>query len=231
MSTSAISQSQTTATSMSLPTLQDIKNNLSDPQKWLYLIPTIGAIAIGILSTSHFALGLAVGGAIVLTMIPISKSLERLGFLREDRGNEYSKLVRNFPLSGTLIAPVVEEGIFRGVIQPLIARSIIWLVPTATAAFFGAGFAVATAVSIVATATLFGFVHLFNQHKNSHIQATITGIEGIAFGVLAAQFGLGASIAAHITVNTIVITIGKIFYKEPETAASSGAQSLQLIRG
>jgi membrane protease YdiL (CAAX protease family) len=227
MSISAISQSQTSAASISGPTAQNIIDNVSDPQNWLYLIPTIGTLAIGILFAPHFAIGLGIGAAMACAKIPIALALRALGVLKkEERDSEYEKSILSFPLLGTLIAPIVEEGFFRGVLQPLATRTMIWLVPAAAAtAFFGTGLSIATAVTIVATATLFGLAHLSNPHKNSHIQAIITGVDGIVFGVLAAQFGLGASIAAHIAGNTLLITIGKIFHKNSETASSSGVQS------
>jgi len=226
MSISTISQSQA-STALTTPTIEDVKNNLQNPHNWLYLIPTIGAVVIGTLFAPNFLLGMAAGVAIGFTAIIITKALATLGiFKTEGKNSEYMKQLFAFPLLGTLIAPVAEELVFRGGIQPLLTRTLIWLVPTTTAIFAGTGLSIAAAVSIVATAAIFGFAHIFNQHQNSHIQAIITAVEGVAFGILAAQFGLGASIAAHLTINTILITLGKIVYKAAETSNPSG----QLIR-
>ena len=72
-------------------------------------------------------------------------------------------------------------------------------------------------VSIVATAAFFGFIHIFNDHKNSPIQAFSATLGGILLGVSAAQFGLGCAIAAHIVHNTIITTLKK-FGKEESPA-------------
>jgi membrane protease YdiL (CAAX protease family) len=225
MGISTISQSQIPTSSATL-SFEDIKDNLCNPKNWYYLIPTVGAITLGILFAPNFSIGLAAGGAIWFVATTISATLATCGFANlDDRNSEYMKTLFGFPLLATFFAPVGEELVFRGAIQPLLTRAIVWLVPAATAAFFGTGLGIATTVSIVATAAIFGFIHTFNKHKNSHIQALVTGVQGIAFGVLAAQFGLGASIAAHMMVNTILFTLGRLVYKEPPETTATGSQS------
>jgi membrane protease YdiL (CAAX protease family) len=176
------------------------------PRNFLFLIPTITGIAIGILFLPNFGLGLAFGIAeLAITLISVSL-LSQAGIISrtKDNNNEYDKYVRKSLLAVSLFGPIAEEGIFRGLIQPLVTRSIQILVPVAATALFGTGLSVATAVSIVATSVLFGAAHYFNPHKNAHIQAISTAIGGLTLGFLSAQFGIGASIAAHIAFNSII---------------------------
>ncbi len=114
-----------------------------------------------------------------------------------EKNSEYDRHVRKSLLAVSLFGPIAEEGIFRGLIQPLVTKSIQILVPAATAALFGTGLSVATVVSIVATSVFFGAAHYFNPHKNAHIQAVSAALGGLTLGLLSAQFGIGASIAAH----------------------------------
>ena len=58
---------------------------------------------------------------------------------------------------------------------------------------------------------IFGLIHAFNDHKNAHIQAMCATVAGILFGITAAQFGLAASIAAHMVNNTMAVTFLKAY--------------------
>jgi membrane protease YdiL (CAAX protease family) len=220
MSISTISQSQMSAASTVL-NIEDVKKNLCNPLKWLYLVPTIGTMAIGILFAPNFAIGLAAGGAISLIGILSAVTLASLDIMKtSDEDSEYAKQIRAFPLFATIVAPVGEELVFRGAMQPLLTKAIVSLAPAAAVAFLGTSLSIATSVAIAASAALFGFVHIFNEHEHSYIQAIVTAIQGVALGILAAQFGLAASIAAHMTTNTILITLGKLCHQGSETTTS-----------
>lgn len=82
----------------------------------------------------------------------------------------------------------------------------------------------ATSVSMVCvTAILFGLLHLGNPHENAPIQTILATLAGVTFGVLALQYGLWASIAAHIMVNTLAtlgIFIGDEYSLQEHTAAT-----------
>ena len=175
----------------------------SEPQKWLYLVPTVGAIALGCMFVPHFGVGLALGAATLVAVTPLAIIQNVLGLTKEDPDNDYLKTLQMYPIFATLVAPIAEEGLFRGLVQPLAVRAILFLAPAAAAAFFGTGFTAAAVIATAATAALFGLAHAFNNHQNSYLQAINTTCSGIAFGLISVQFGLGACIAAHIMFNTI----------------------------
>ncbi len=189
--------------------LESIQNNVSDKKDWSFLIPTISVLALGVIFASNVPLGMAIGvGTPVVTIFPVLIA-KALGMHTDDTNSEYLKDIMKMPLLATLAAPILEEGFFRGIMQPLLARAILWIAPAAGIAFAGTAFSVATSVSIVATAAIFGLIHAFNDHKNAHIHAVSATLGGVLFGITAAQFGLAASIAAHTVNNTIAVTLLK----------------------
>ncbi|WP_166426713.1 CPBP family intramembrane glutamic endopeptidase [Labedella populi] len=89
-------------------------------------------------------------------------------------------------VASALVAPVIEETFFRGVLQPaLIERS-------------GSGRA-APGIGILASALLFALVHALAGA--SLLGAVITFIAGAGFGVVARSSGLLAAIVAHVVFN------------------------------
>jgi membrane protease YdiL (CAAX protease family) len=176
------------------------------PHNFFFLIPTITGIALGILFLPNFGLGLTIGAVDFMITVISFGILSKAGIIKhiDEKNSEYQKHLRKSLLAVSFFGPIAEEGVFRGLIQPLVTKSIQILVPAATAAVFGTGLSVATVVSIVATSVLFGAAHYFNPHKNSHIQAVSATVSGFVMGILSAQFGIGASIAAHIANNSIM---------------------------
>ncbi len=180
-----------------------------NPRKYLFLIPTIAAIAVGAIFIPYFGLGLAVGaGDLVLSVIGFTL-LDRCGILprKEEKNSKYRQALRDALLEVSVFAPLGEEGVFRGIMQPLVTRTIQILFPAAAVALVGTPLSVAVAVSIAATSVIFGALHYLNPHKNSYIQAISATVGGLVYGFLSAQFGIGASIAAHIANNTLVSMI------------------------
>lgn len=177
-----------------------------------YLGPLITTLALGSLFVPHFAKGLAIGVATLGLNIATSASLYFFGaYEPEKRDSKYTKLVLSRPLDTTIGAPLLEEGVFRGVLQPTLQRICQIALPvTGTLLFPGVAVSVATAAAILGTSLLFGAIHYTNPHENSHIQAITSAIGGIPFGLAAARLGLGAAVGAHMMHNSIIITAQKV---------------------
>ena len=81
--------------------------------------------------------------------------LWRSGFRRNRTKERLSKNLEesSFFTSPSLV-PLLEEGIFRGIVQPLLTRAIQIIVPAAAAVAFGP-FSIAATVSIVASGIIF----------------------------------------------------------------------------
>lgn len=205
------------------PFFEVAQSNINTLKDWSYLIPTISVLALGIISTANIPVGMVIGVVSFALGAAAAIATSLLGLSEEDRDSEYEKMLSDNPLLATLAAPFLEEGFFRGFLQPLVMRSIVILVPAAAAAFLGTSFTIASTVSIVATAALFGIAHIFNDHKNSHIQAALATVGGVLYGITAAQFGLPAAIAAHIINNTLAMTMMKMSKQETPRISQVGS--------
>lgn len=176
--------------------------------KWNYLTPTIAVLALGVIFASRVPTGMAVGVGTTTSGLLAGGIALKLGFAAaEDGNNEYLQTMDKHPLFFTLGFPIVEEGVHRGILQPLATRGILYVAPTAAAAFAGTSLSIADAVSILANSVIFGLTHLFNPHKNARMQAISTTFSGIGWGIARARFGLPASMAAHIVNNTFFVTL------------------------
>jgi len=204
MSISAVSQHSATTTS-SFSKVNDSEGRVINLRNFLFLVPAISAIAIGSIFIPHFAFGLGVGAIKLVATIISHVILDRSGILPrvEEKNSKYSEAIRSALLSVSIFGPIVEEGVFRGFLQPVLTNAVQILIPAAAAALFGPTLSVAVIVSVVATSVLFGAAHLFNSHKNAHIQAISSTVAGLIYGFLTVQFGIGAAMAAHIANNTI----------------------------
>ena len=115
---------------------------------------------------------------------------------------EYMEQVLGSFWDTAIEGPFWEEMLFRGLLQEFFHWMAEKILPDRDVALFFCKMKLATLVSIVATAVLFGSVHLSSGFGISHaILATVTGI---TYGILRERYGLRASISAHMTNNAIV---------------------------
>jgi len=168
--------------------------NVVQLKYWQDILTTSAVMAIGAIFIPYFALGLAIGLFYVSFIKPLIRALVLM--VMEPNETAQAKEVRENILLATLIGPVLEEVLFRGLLQPVLLFGMASLFPQL------AGLAAVIAVLIAGVA--FGLAHLGNKHPNSHIQAALCVFSGIFYGIVALQFGLGASIAIHMLNNTLL---------------------------
>ena len=181
--------------------------------KWNYLTPTIGVLPLGAIFAPRVPTGMALGVGTMISNLLTACIIAKLGFMVEDGNNEYTQVLDEHPLFVTVGFPVVEEGFYRGILQPLTTHGILYLAPTAAAAFAGTSLSIAAVVSIVSFGVIFGLSHLSNPRKNAHIQAILLTFSGIGWGVTAAKFGLPAAMAAHSVNNTLCQAVTTLLKK------------------
>src|SRR6185503_6739912 len=119
----------------------DRRERIIQPHNFLFLIPTITGIALGLLFLPNFGLGLAIGAAELIFNIASMSLLSKAGILKhtDEKNSEYAKSIRKSLFEVSLFGPIAEEGIFRGLIQPLLTKSIQILAPAAATVVFGMG--------------------------------------------------------------------------------------------
>ncbi len=157
----------------------------------------VAGIALGALASSTFAIGVScgiVGSLLFYSVVALISHCARIRFIFIS--SEHNVFLR------TCVGPIIEEILFRGIIQPLAEMSFAYTLPAVTVELFGAPVTLAALVAIVATALIFGLAHLFNSHPRTGGQAIHTAVASLALGLLAVRVGLLASIAMHMVHNT-----------------------------
>jgi len=165
------------------------------------VIPTIAAVTVGFLFPK-FRLGALVGLAQLLPQAPIIAAV--MPGLSEEPF--YKEILSGNALIGCVFVPVFEEVIFRIFLESGIQRisemafsSSIVMLP------FGIPLSSATLATILISSAIFGFVHVFNEHKLTHLQAVHAFVGGVAYSFLNRGVGLEAACAGHIMNNSAIL--------------------------
>lgn len=174
----------------------------------------MAALVAGSLFIPNFKIGVAAGFVSFVAKNLIRQIKQPFKFIKEEKidKNElksYLKSVYEKPYNTIFFNPIFEELLFRALIQPLISTTIIGLAPSTNAALYADKFSIASVVSLFISSYYFGTAHYSNYKSNS--QALSATISGLVMGALAIQFGIQASIAAHITNNALVLARFDIF--------------------
>lgn len=197
--------------------------------KWSYLVPVLCVTALGSAFIPYFTLGLAVGVIAPIAELAIILAIAIPTFLllwmvkgqswldnelEKDSENkkDYRDSCAKDPVGTALWYPIKEEILFRFILQHLLICIGTLLAPAlAVTPFFATGLSAVSAASIACASVFFGLAHLSNSKNNdSYGQATLCTINGVIYGVMAINFGLGAPIAAHIANNTFCVTLSKL---------------------
>lgn len=184
-------------------------------EKWSYLTPIIGMLSLGLFFDQQIPIGIAIGfGSCALSYLTVTilskkhaiRAKDITNSTKTNRRDYYQFSFKNEVIS-TLVCPIFEELLFRGIVQPCLLQSILFIAPTACCAFAKTSFSLNTSMALVSTSVLFGLAHKIN---GSNIQAISTTISGIMYGILMIRFGIAPAIAAHMTHNTFFVTLVKV---------------------
>lgn len=103
----------------------------------------------------------------------------------------------------TIIYPICEELVFRGLLQPFLTKCLLYSWPQLeTPSLFG--ISQASLISSTAIGTIFGMMHYMNYQKGGEIIVGIGSVSGSFFGITRARFGLTTSISAHMIHNYLM---------------------------
>lgn len=179
-----------------------------DIPKYFYLIPVGLTLAASMFFLPYaplvLKLTLAEIACTILILSVISGLSLLLGIQLEGENGLYDDEINraglgSFLLYGAFFGPIIEEVMFRGIMQPLLLLCFLGA---------GMGFVLSPALAIGITAITFGLIHLGNTEDWSNYGQAIYCIFGGLFdGCLALAFGLPASILSHMVHNTFFLTL------------------------
>lgn len=181
-------------------------------EDWLYLVPVLAVSGFGLAIAPSFALGLVVG--MVHMLFWLLCLLAYLCFYGnksiDSPTKDFKDMIDKNNIIVTLVIPVFEEFLFRGLLLSLSISILTGLFPAVAALpLLATGLNLAEGCSILGTAFLFGIGHASNS-KGGYAPVIILTLFGIIMAVLAVKFGLAVAIAAHIANNTTALSILKI---------------------
>ncbi len=158
------------------------------------------------------SIGMKVGVLDLICGISLATILEQIPGLASSlvdpaAAEEFLDGIDNF-WETAVLAPVVEEIIFRGILYGFLRDVMEALLPDYDVPIFSFTVKLAALVAIVATAILFGWVHIANGIGVIH--AILAGTTGVVYGILREKHGLISSTAAHMTNNALVVAAMKL---------------------
>lgn len=120
-----------------------------------------------------------------------------------------------------VLAPVIEELLFRGALQSLVKKVVAFCVP-----YFGkttyAGLPISNLTSAIVAGSAFGVSHISNFKEGGWIPALSISVGGCVYGIAKEYFGLPCSITAHMIHNylgSLVEDYYPEFFETPEETA------------
>ena len=191
----------------------------------------MGAIVWPVLSSLSVGIGsgalLFAGQTTVQKIAMLYAQLDVQPNIDPDEGPEIlpSEVIDKQFVPGVVIAPIVEEVVFRGIMQPLLSVGISYCFPQlSTSAFLS--ISKASLLSATMTAAAFGMCHYPDYKKGAPFAVAMSTIAGSVFGVVRERFGILASISAHMMSN---LSTGLLDKHWPELLEFPKERELRLL--
>lgn len=126
----------------------------------------------------------------------------------QEAGEVYTKLLLENVFKVAVVIPVIEEVIFRVIVQGTFHWIAQKVFPDRDISIFSHQIKLAALVSVVASAILFGLAHYSNGMGITQLVACT--VMGLILGALREKTGILSSISAHITNNGILCGISML---------------------
>jgi membrane protease YdiL (CAAX protease family) len=205
-----------------IPEVSRVKQIVAEETAAVVRIQKIAQCAM-IIAALGITIALSAAGVLPLTILTVAKiSVIALGIKvviagvvsayqkkEDEKESAYEKRIKEMhPIAPAVLIPIVEEGIFRGILQGGLYWVLARIVPLATVTLLGIQFSAAALASILIAGSIFGIIHATNGHDLANVQAFVAALSGVfVLGPLYHFYGLWASILDHIMTNTLATTM------------------------
>jgi len=203
--------------------------------RWLQIAMIVSAIATAVFLSAS---GILPPAVLFAAKVGLYETVTTMALLilhglvakKSAKESEYKNTIDQMsPFAIAVAYPIVEEIIFRGIMQGGLTFILNRDMPVATISLLGLQLPLASALAMTIAGASFGYAHLFNKHENSHIQAINTGLSGIfVYGPMYHFYGLPATCFMHIINNTIfsvLIELVRSSKVQAHSAAPSAANA------
>lgn len=179
----------------------DFTPKVEDRNKWLLPIPAIAVGALGAAYIPNFALGLGIGACQFIVSSTLGILKEWISPAPDEKNSAYIKHLRENIALLTILGPVGEEVLFRGILQPLLLVTMLALCSLSLADIFSETTLIMLLIPLIVGKELelyywmivaMVFIYL-NLNQLIHIAlfgATINPVSLAAMCVTAVLFGL-----------------------------------------
>ncbi|HEY2811484.1 MAG TPA: CPBP family intramembrane glutamic endopeptidase [Rhabdochlamydiaceae bacterium] len=170
------------------------------------ILSSVGVLPAGLLVAAKVAL---IATPILILVAIVTTLFRSAGNKSEDKSNPgdeaYRKKFAKNPFYTCVGGPLLEEGIFRLVIQGTLQQILPKIVPAIAVSVFGFQFPMAIVIAMVASSIIFGAAHMSNHHSGAAYQSANAAISSLFVEApLFYFYGFWASFFAHCINNTIV---------------------------
>lgn len=166
---------------------------------WKDYVPVVGYIALGILFSKTFAIGLAAGSILYASTFVLHAGAQHFNLFPNLRrvDPEIQKKAGQSVTSNTIFTPMLQQGLHNGILLKIFNVFARYALPQFS-------FPLSAVTATLCSALVFSKVQGFSRpQENARYYNFINLISGVAYSVLALHFGIAAAIGAHVVNNLI----------------------------
>ncbi len=165
---------------------------------WKDYAPVVGYVALGVLLSKTFAIGLAAGSILYASTFALHAGAKHFNLFPDLRrvDPEMQKKVGQSVTSNTIFTPILQQILHNGILLKVFQVFNRYALPSLPT--------LCTVTATLCSALVFSKVQGFSRiQENARYYNYINLISGIAYSALALYFGIGAAIGAHAINNLI----------------------------
>lgn len=185
---------QQSSVSQSIQEISPVQN-----RTWKDYAPVVGYVALGVLLSKTFAIGLAAGSILYASTFALHAGARHFNLFpnlhRVDP--EIQKKAGQSVTSNTIFTPILQQVLHNGILLKIFHVFARYAVPPLS-------LPLSAVTATLCSALVFSKVQGFSRpQENARYYNFINLISGVAYSALALHFGIAAAIGAHVVNNLI----------------------------